>query len=76
MGLGCSHLIHRRVTHNKKYGLWPCLSKGTLILRYLCLSVNDEVKECDNVGDKVAVAFDSSGIGRINFSDFKNLMCR
>jgi hypothetical protein len=25
---------------------------------------------------QVAVAFDSNGTGRINFSDFKNLMCR
>ena len=38
----------------------------------------DYIKSCAclEVCRQVAVAFDSSGMGRINFSDFKNLMCR
>ena len=53
------------------------LSKfGTRLKLYL-LSFSDYIKSCASleVCRQVIVAFDSSGLGRITFSNFKDLMC-
>ncbi len=54
-GLGCSQLIHRKVVHEKKYGLWLLLQNGTHTL----IMVARRLSEMWFLGENKKMSYDN-----------------